>query len=169
MKLLTLTSVLLAGIILKNIVRKEKKNQASVMNAFWEREKKAMRSISVPLDSLPFIQIPADLPLSVESDDPQVHEYQQIIRNLSNKRIINLNHKSNTELRLEYGVANFRTLSMADANFLVLSRTLTSLSEKYIAIGNPTEAQQLLDFALSIDSSVKKNEILLMEAKANEI
>ncbi len=162
MRLLTLVSVMLAGMIFKNIVRKERRAQERMMAVFWERERRARMAVSdVSVDSLPFIQIPEGLPLSVGTGDPQAGEYQQIIRNLSARRVINLNGLSNTEIRLKYGAANFRVLSQADQNFLVLARTLTALAERYIEEGYMEEAGQLLEYSREIHSDIRRNEELM--------
>ena len=77
---------------------------------------------------------------------------QQTIKKLSSKKIANLGDYTNTDLKLEYGASNIELLSEADANCIVLLRSLNELAGIYEEKGFEDEAMELLRFAVDAGS-----------------
>ena len=136
---------------LKKHNRKDKK----VLESFWERESRANATRRKPLDDLEYIQVPVGtLPLDCLPEDSYAAEYADVIRTLAPQKIVNFTGISNTDLKLRYGAPNIDLLSRYDQNYTVLVRTLEQLAEKYFESGLYTDAQTLLEYAVSIHSDV---------------
>ena len=161
MRLLPLISIILAGLIIRRSIKKTDKERSVGLNSFWERERASYASVSEKIDESEWIHIPERLPLNIITDDEQIKEYQQTLKNLSNLSIMNLTGLSNTDIRIKYGAVNFSKLSRADERFTLMSRTLVRLSNKYLELGLKDEAIELLEFGILSGSDVTENFTLL--------
>ena len=104
--------------------KKDERESKNARKRFWEKEAEAnsvrkkditfLNYIDIPLESLPFIH----------TDDDELNEYQNIVKDLAGKRILNLGGISNTDLKLEYGPANLPELMQYDDNYNTLTATL---------------------------------------------
>ncbi len=129
---------------------------------FLERERQANLTPAKSLEDLPYIRIePLLLPLDVPSDKPETLEKQDIIRKMSEKKILNFTGKSNTDLKLEYGAANINFLTACDMNYTRLVQNIASLAEDYLNSGHEEEAKILLEYGIEIGTDVTKNYTLL--------
>jgi hypothetical protein len=97
------------------------------------------------------------------SKDDEVSEYQQIITNLSTKHILNLSDKTNTDLKLEYGVANLTILSDYDNNYTTLINTLARWGARLFQLEENTDAITVLEYGIEIGTDISRNFILLAE------
>ena len=156
MKLLTFTSVILIGLVINNAIRRSNARSRKIRDEFLERERSARTTPRRSTEDLKFIHFPDDLPLHLSTDDPQIKEYQETLVNITKKSVINLSGISNTDIRLAYGAPNMEELSRADERFIVLCRTINSLSEAYARTGHRIEAIKLLEFAVSEGSDIKE-------------
>ena len=156
MKLLTLTSVLLMGLVINNAIRRNNAKTKKIHDEFWEKERSSHNAPERPTDDLNFIRFPSDLPLHLSIDDPRIREYQETLENLTKKRVINLSGISNTDIRLAYGSKNMEELSRADELFIILCRNLNALSSAYLRAGYREEACRLLQFAVSSGSDIRE-------------
>lgn len=128
---------------------------------FWNQERKANEIRKQDISNLPYIQVPVDsLPLS-SSDNAQIQEFQTVIKQLSDKKILNLTGISNTELKLQYGPSNLETLTEYDSNFTTLVRTISNWGQCLYELGQITEAKTVLEYGISCKTDIKKNYILL--------
>ena len=108
---------------------------------FLERERQAnftrkadltsLDYIVVPLDELPFagsygeVKSSYSLPEGLsELTKSEILDCEQKIIALSHKKILNLGHMSNTDIKMEYGVANLQILIQYDENSSKLARLL---------------------------------------------
>ena len=143
--------------------KKDDKNRKEEQRKFWDREVEAnsvrkkditfLNYIDVPLDKLPFIN----------TDDEELGTYQDAVRNLAGKRILNLNGISNTDLKLEYGPANLPELSQYDDNYNTLTSILTKWGARLIQLGMQPEAIIVLEYGISIGSDVSRGYYLLAD------
>lgn len=145
--------------------------------------------ISIPMEGLPFgllEQIPENMPLKSPSfpetssgNSPEdmtvppeeelpaeklvsvIKNCEQTIRDLSQKKILNLTGITNTELKLEYGAGNLDELSCYDQNFTLLVRTLHQWGSSLNALGFTKAAQEVLEFGIACGSDVSGSYILL--------
>lgn len=154
MKLLTLTSVVLMGLIINNAIRRSNARSRKAHDEFWDRERESYRAPERSTEDLDFIRVPENLPIHISTDDPQIKEYQETLENLTKKDIINLSGISNTDIRMSYGKNNMEELSKADQRYIVLCRSLNNLSAAYMEQEHMTEAEELLEYALSIGCDI---------------
>ena len=152
MKFATLTSVVLFGFVINHAIRRSNHIIAEQRRKFWEREHQANHTPPKSIDDLAWITIPSSLPLCVPCSDQSALSQQATIISLSHKKIVNLNRYSNTDLKLAYGTSNIDTLSNADANYLVLIRTLDSLAHIYENEGHTKEWAEIIQFAIDCES-----------------
>lgn len=150
---------ILIGVIILclEILYHRKKDEREIKNArkrFWEKEAEAnsvrkkditfLNYIDIPLEGLPFIH----------TDDDELNEYQNIVKDLAGKRILNLGGISNTDLKLEYGPANLPELMQYDDNYNTLTATLAKWGSHLASIGMSDRAIMVLEYCIDIGSDV---------------
>ena len=91
---------------------------------------------------LPLIQIGDDDIPFMETEDESILYYIGQLRQIIQKPMIDLSEHSNTDLKLAYGVGNFKTLSEYDENFNTFLVALTNLARSYERSGYHDEAEQ---------------------------
>ena len=88
----------------------------------------------------------------LECDDEELTDYENDLKTLASRKILNLSHQSNTDLKLAYGPANLPALSEYDQNYTTLLRNLVAYADCLIKNGFKAEAVPVLEFGISIDS-----------------
>lgn len=122
---------------------KSTRNSERASKEFWDREEKANHTRNQDISNLPLFQLPEnEVPLLV-CEDENVCYYQNLVKSCMEKPMMDLSEYTNTDLKLSYGVGNFKTLCEYDENFNALFLNLTNLSKAYDAIDKPEEAQQI--------------------------
>ena len=155
MNIFILASSIALAIVIAITLKKQKKSSKAMEQSFWAREWEANSVRRKPLNSLNYIHIPLDkLPFDILADDPNIAEYQTLIRDLSSQPIVNLTGYSNTDLKLEYGTANITVLSEYDQNYTVLVRTLQQWADILYDAGYVEEARVLMEFAVSTGTDI---------------
>ncbi|MBO5371678.1 MAG: hypothetical protein J6A75_03050 [Lachnospiraceae bacterium] len=129
--------------------------QKKVTEDFFERERQAnsVRKKDIShLDYLPFSL--AALPIGKYTDE-QLLTHEESLKQLADKKLLNLSSYSNTDLKLMYGAPNFPILSEYDDNYHTLASTLLNYATRLIEIEKKADAIAVLEYAmtLSIDSS----------------
>ena len=83
--------------------KKGLRDQENIEEAFWERENEANHVRRKDISSLPYITIPLEkFPINI-CDDPKLIACEAKLKQLSDCRILNLEHQSNTDLKMLYG------------------------------------------------------------------
>ena len=137
--------------------------QKKVTEDFWSREDQANQVRRKDISNLPYINIPLEkFPIGI-SDDEELTDYENDLKNLASRKILNLSHQSNTDLKLAYGPANLPALSEYDQNYTTLLRNLVAYADCLIKNGFKAEAVPVLEFGISIDSDIRANYTLLAE------
>ena len=112
-----------------NLKKTEKTNQ-QIEEEFWERETKANSVRKKSQDHLPYITFDFDALPTADSfleSGAQIPESLEILQNLRDKKMLNLNGISNTDLKLKYGAPNITRLSEYEENFTIFSIHIVSL------------------------------------------
>jgi tetratricopeptide (TPR) repeat protein len=134
-------------IILTARLRKNTRQQEEAEARFWEREREANNTRKADISGLDYITIPAELiPANPSSDAARK------LQELSGKKILNLTGLSNTDLKLQYGVANLDALSEYDANFTELVNVLSAYAKELLDSDRIPEAKAVLEYAVSIQA-----------------
>ncbi len=144
------TAFLLFVIILALRYRQLYKRMEEKDKSFWNRENEANRHVVYDLTNLEYITIPLDkFPLDF-SDDSRLKSIKSTLTDLSEKNILNITGKTNTDLKLEYGANNFDKIVDAGDNFDTLVITLNSYSDFLIENELFNQAIEVLEYAVSI-------------------
>ena len=136
--------------------------QKKVTEDFWSREDQANQIRRKDISNLPYITIPLEkFPIGIS--DEELTDYENDLKTLASRKILNLSHQSNTDLKLAYGPANLPALSEYDQNYTTLLRNLVAYADCLIKNGFKAEAVPVLEFGISIDSDIRANYTLLAE------
>lgn len=129
--------------------------------AFWEKETRANLTRKADISGLNYITVPLErLPLH-ENCDEDLAQYEDFLRKLASKKIVNFTGTSNTDLKLTYGAPNIDFLKECDQNYLELVRTLYRYGKLLYERGNREEAKSVLEYGLEIGTDISANYTLL--------
>ena len=141
--------------------KKGLRDQENIEEAFWERENEANHVRRKDISSLPYIIIPLEkFPINI-CNDPKLIACEAKLKQLSDCRILNLEHQSNTDLKMLYGPANLEALTECGEHFTDLCRTLVSYAQVLCDLNYHREAQTVLEFGIDCGSDHSKNYELL--------
>lgn len=149
-------------ILLQLVLRKNSKKSEEANEAFWKREAEANNVRRKDISNLDYIIIPDSLPF-VTCDNYEINRLQNKLISMKDKKILNLTGYSNTDLKIEYGVANLTQLSEYDNNFAVFANTIAALGKALMEAGYETEAVSFLEFGIQSGTDVTSNYIMLAE------
>lgn len=142
-------------------LRISQKAEASKKERFWMRESESNQTRKQDISDLNYISIPiSQFSLPVIKDE-KLEELKNRLVQLSTQKIVNLTGISNTDLKLQYGVANLPALSEFDANFTELARLLNTLAHRLYELGYISEAQTILEFGVACGTDIRAHYVLL--------
>ena len=155
-------------------IKKSNRKSEQKFNEFLEEERRADAVRKQNIDDLAYLAIPYDTLPFDETTVPPITGYQNAILALKEKRILNLTGYTNTELKLQYGAANLELLSEYDTNFTTLARNLARWGDVLYEQKQLTEAIQVLEYGIQIQTDVSSNyitlaRIYLMEERIDDI
>ena len=78
-------------------------------------------------------------------------------------KIVNLTGFTNTDLKLEYGVANITDLIQYDTNYSSLVTALQDCAKALYEAGKYVEAKQVLEFSVQTGSDIRESYRLLID------
>lgn len=140
---------------------KVNKKVADEKQSFWNKEYKSNEIRKQDVSSLDYIKIPLDkLPIK-DTTDETLLALQYSIINLSKVSILNLTGVSNTDLKLQYGVANLNFLSECDNNYTLLVNSLYKWGSYLYDNGQLDNAKIVLEYGITCNTDISKNYILL--------
>ena len=143
-------------------IKKHNRYDEKKHKEYLAREKKANSTRKQSLDNLSYITIPLEtFPMDIMTTDERILEYHETLQQLSNEKIVNFTGVSNTDLKLEYGVANLPTLSHYDQCYTLLAKTLNSFATRLYENGYEKECVPLLEFAIETGSDISGSYKLL--------
>lgn len=144
--------------------RKHGRQTEKKQKNFWERENMANSTRRQSLDNLEYISIPFEsLPMNALADHEKITDFHRILQDLSSQKIVNFTGISNTDLKLKYGAPNINLLTEYDQNYTILARTLQNWAALLYENDLVTEAQSVLEFAMSTKTDVSKSYYLLAD------
>lgn len=129
--------------------------------SFWETEQKANQTRKQSLDSLNYIYLPMEQLPFMDTEDAELQEIQNSIRELSKEKIVNLTGISNTDLKLKYGAPNLDTLMKYDENFTTLARLLYQWGNRLHQLCFHKEALQVLELGIKWGTDIRGHYLLL--------
>nr|MBP3597832.1 hypothetical protein [Eubacterium sp.] len=134
--------------------RKATREDMRASKEFWQRESEANASRNKDISHLPFFELDeAQIPLS-QTDDENICYYQEKVRGCLALPMMNLSGYTNTDLKLSFGIGNFKTLSSYDENYNSFLINLSNLGKAYHMAGLLSEAEKT--YLLCLDSGSDK-------------
>ncbi len=153
--------IIVLYLIMKLDSNKANKKVIKEKQEFWNKEYKSNEIRKKDISSLPFIKIPLnELPMK-DTTDETLLALQHSITNLSKVSILNLTGISNTDLKLQYGVANLTFLSECDNNYTLLVNSLYKWGSYLYELGYINDAKIVLEYGITCNTDISKNYILL--------
>lgn len=149
---------------------KSKNQDGKKDKLFWKREAEGNLTPKKDISNLDYLTITLDhLPVK-NYDDKTINLYRDTIIALSNKKILNLSGYTNTDLKLQYGVANLNRLIEYDNNYINLIRTLHKWGQRLYDAGDISAAISVLEYAVSCktDATITYKLLAQIYKKQNE-
>ena len=159
-----LASTILFCILLNILFKKSNKEAKKTEETFWDRERRSNLVRRQSLDHLNYITIPLDtLPTELLTEDKEVCNCINTIRQLSGEKIVNFTGYTNTDLKLEYGAPNINLLTQYDQNSTLLVRTLQKWADLLLQAGYEPQAVIVMEFAIQTGTDVRRTYYALAE------
>lgn len=141
-------------LVLMHNLRRSRRIAEQRSARFWANETAANGTRRQDISGLDYIYIPIELlPFGVDTSESSGH-CEKILHDLDKKQILNLSSYTNTDLKLQYGVANLAFLSECDDRFLLLIRTLYQWACILLDDGYTREAIQVAEYSIQIGSDI---------------
>ena len=159
--LLVLASLFIMTLIISHAL-KDKNVAEKALDEYFAKEHEANRIRKQPLDDLNYVEIPFDfIPKTLLEDNATAQDCHETLERLSDKKIVNFTGYTNTDLKLQYGVANLPTLMAYDENYTLYARTIYKLAKLYHENGYESNARILLEKAVESGTDITGNYTLL--------
>ena len=144
------------------------RRQQEINDSFWEREQQANFVRRKDISGLPYINIPfEDFSIGAFADE-ELNAIEQQLQSFSDKKILNLNGQTNTELKLQSGPANLPALIDYDQNFTDMLTLLNQYANRLITLNQADAALLVLEFCVQAGSDISSQYVQLAEYyKAN--
>lgn len=143
--------------------RSNEKHQQEIQDDFWSQEAMANATPPVDLTNLKYITIPLDkFPLGFSTEEKVVSMETQLLE-LSNKPLLNLTGKTNTELKLTYGVSNLEKMMEIGEDFDTLTILLKDYAGALLEHKMIAEAITVLEFGAGIGTDISQHYLMLGE------
>lgn len=131
---------------------KSERLEQKATDDFWARELEANHTRKKDISHLPLLKVTQeDLP-EIYSADPSIVPYIDQLYESIKLPMLDLSEYSNTDLKLAYGAANFKTLSQYDNNYTTFLSALSNLAHACCEKNLYQEAGLLYEAALSYGS-----------------
>lgn len=132
--------------------RKSERLEKKISDDFWKKEEEANQTRKKDISNLPLLHVKeTDLPVTASTDET-IRNHMERLRRIIKNPMIDLSEYSNTDLKLAYGVANFKTLCEYDDNFNQFLLTLSNLANSFVRDSLYEEAEKCFELALHYGS-----------------
>ena len=138
--------------------RNDRKNQ----DDFWNREQTSNNVRRKRIDDSEYITIPDSI-LNINSSNEDVIKHLASLRELKNKKILNLTGKTSTDIKELYGPANLNYVTECDDNFTSMCQVLSSLGTLLKEEGDLAQAAKVLEFAVNSKSDISSTYLALAD------
>lgn len=149
------------SILIRSSSSKTNKNRETASKTFWDREREANFVRKKDISNLPYIVIPMESLPFQDTDNNDINRYQDTIKRLADRKLLNLSNQTNTDLKLAYGAANFPFLMDCDNRYTELIRTLQQWGKALYNSSNLSGASTVLEFAIACKTDIAASYTLL--------
>lgn len=148
-------------IIIFQLLMKKNSKKTDKRNAdFFDKVSRANSTRKKDISGLDYITIPDSI-LNMTSDIPDVEKALEKLKAFSSLKLLNLTGYSNTDLKLEYGVANLTTLSQYDDNCTRMLRCIVNLASALSDNRLDADAVTVLEFGIGCGTDITANYTML--------
>ena len=159
-------------VVIQLYIKKSDTSQKNNIKKFWEREQKANATRKKDISTLKYIEWDTTLPVKenntllsdILKNNPEADSAYNKIISVKDKNIINLTEYSNTDLKLKYGILNFKKLSEYDDNFTKFVSMLPDYYNRLKDAGYESLGNELLELAVEQGADSKNVYSLLANA-----
>ena len=158
-------SLIFTMLLKSSTSRIEQKNES-----FLERERSANLTRRKDISNLHYITIPYEALPFLEKPSERIYADEQDVLSLKDKKLLNLEGISNTDLKLSYGPANLPLLTEYDENYLRYISILGKWGQALMEENYMDEAQIVLETAVTTgcdSSSIYLNLASIYKEKGN--
>lgn len=156
-----LTAFMVFIVVLAILRARTTKNEKERSDAFWRRESEANSARKIDLSTLTYFTFDTNaLPLPPE-EDPELLQLHREIQAASEKKMLNLNGISNTDLKLQYGPQNLEELTVYGDNFSALENAILSYGIALHDKNHLSEAITVLEKGLLLPTDLTGNYLKL--------
>ncbi len=132
--------------------RRSQQQEKNASDEFWAREARANSTRKKDISDIPLLHVKeSEIPVA-DTENESILYYIGHIRELIKTPMADLSEYSNTDLKLAYGVGNFKLLSEYDENFNNFLMALSNLARTYTQEGLLSNAEQTYRLALHYGS-----------------
>lgn len=129
---------------------------------FLEQEREANLSRKKDISSLPYLRIPEFL-FTLQDTASISSPFLARLSQMQDKKMVDLSGLSNTQLKEQYGIANFERLSEYDENHYQYVTLLDEWATCLYEAGQYNDAQKLLEYVCSLPSEISNSYRILGE------
>lgn len=149
------------SILIRSSSSKTNKNRENAAKTFWDKERESNFVRKKDISNLPYIIIPMESLPFQDTDNSDINRYQDTIKRLADRKLLNLSSQTNTDLKLAYGAANFPFLMDCDNGYTELIRTLQQWGKALYNSNNLSDARTVLEFAVVCKTDIAASYTLL--------
>ncbi len=149
-------------------IKKHSKPNNTLSDEFWKREGDANFVRPKDISSLDYLNVPIESLPFKDNTTEAILEVQNQILKLSQKKLLNLNGLSNTDLKYQYGARNFDELALCDQNYLIFIRTLNKWAHLLQTEGFTEDVKTILEYCIQLRTDISSTYTLLAEIYAKE-
>ncbi|MCR5793017.1 MAG: hypothetical protein K6G65_07595 [Lachnospiraceae bacterium] len=153
-------------------LRKSDSRDKSQQKDFWDKEMQANSTRNSDISNLPYVTVDlSSLPFTPEDsdiEDKTLLNLEADVKVFENTTMVDLSNYSNTELKLSYGVGNFKKLSEYDLNYTSFIIALNEWGEYLFEADNFDHAKLVFEYAASLHADTSNVYLRLGELYANE-
>ena len=143
-------------------MHKSTRNDRKTQDDFWNREQTSNNVRRKRIDDSEYITIPDSI-LNINSSNEDVIKHLASLRELKNKKILNLTGKTSTDIKELYGPANLNYVTECDDNFTSMCQVLSSLGTLLKEEGDLAQAAKVLEFAVNSKSDISGTYLALAD------
>lgn len=151
------------SILIRSASAKSNKNREDSAKNFWAKERDANFVRKKDISHLPYIIIPIESLPFEETDNSVINRCQDTVKALADRKLLNLSNQSNTDLKLNYGAANFPFLMDCDTGYTELIKALQQWAKALYDSNNLLDARTVLEFAITCKTDISASYTLLGE------
>lgn len=139
-------------LLLRFLIVRSNRQPDDGMNEFWAHERQALYARNKDISNIElFVPDMSGLPFSGDSN-PESHEARVIASGA--EPMLDLHHMTNTDIKIEYGPANFPVISKYDQNYMYFTRDVFNWGKFLYDNKQYDKARIVLEYSLTLSKEL---------------